>query len=277
VEGLQQGADDYLIKPFEPEALVAAVKVRLARAAATETAIYRGTQNLRDTILRTLSHEMRTPLMFLMGYSELLETSAQRLNDDELFDLLQGLRTGSERLQRLVESSLLLSKLESGALQCRGDALQTRTVQPDTLVANVVQDFQCLAAARHVSLTLHPGAVGACITANPQYLVEIVRRLVDNAIKFSKAAGGDVTLSTRADHVHWVLDVADQGVGIRPDTLGHIFQAYRQVDREKMEQQGAGLGLAIIRGLSELCGGTVKVASELNKGSTFTVRLPLSL
>jgi len=273
--GMELGADDYLIKPFEPEALVAAVKVRLARAAATEAAIYRGTQNLRDTILRTLSHELRTPLTLLMGYGELLETSAQRLNDGGFFGLLQGLRTGSERLLHLVESFLLLSKLESGALQGPGEALQKQTFQPDTLVANVVQDFQSRAAARQVFLTLHRGAAGACITADPQCFMEIVRHLVDNAIKFSKTKGGDIVLSTRTDHAHWVLDVADQGVGIRPDALGYTFQAFRQVDREKMEQQGAGLGLAIVRGLVQLHGGQVDVESELGRGSTFTVWLPL--
>ncbi len=248
---------------------------RVFQAAATEAAVYEGTRALRDTILHTLSHELRTPMMFLMGYGELLEKSAHKLQDKEFFDFLHGLRTGSERLLHLVESALLLSKLESGALQGQEEGLEVQTFQPDPLVADTVKGCQSQAAARLVSLALHQGAAGAIIAADPRFFVEIVRRLVDNAIKFSKAEGGGVILRTRTDHGHWVLDIVDRGVGIRPDVLSHIFQAFRQVDREKMEQQGAGLGLAIVNGLVRVHGGQVDVESEPDRGSTFTVRLPL--
>lgn len=169
---------------------------RVFQAAATEAAVYEGTRALRDTILHTLSHELRTPMMFLMGYGELLEKSAHKLQDKEFFDFLHGLRTGSERLLHLVESALLLSKLESGALQGQEEGLEVQTFQPDPLVADTVKGCQSQAAARLVSLALHQGAAGAIIAADPRFFVEIVRRLVDNAIKFSKAEGGGVILRT---------------------------------------------------------------------------------
>jgi signal transduction histidine kinase len=99
---------------------------------------------------------------------------------------------------------------------------------------------------------------------------------VDNAIRFSKKDGGQAMLITRQDKDFWVLQVADNGIGIRRDALPHLFSAFRQVDRDKMEQQGAGLGLAIVRGLAESFGGQVEVESEPGRGSRFTVRLPLA-
>jgi two-component system phosphate regulon sensor histidine kinase PhoR len=99
---------------------------------------------------------------------------------------------------------------------------------------------------------------------------------VDNAIKFSKKDGGQAILATRRDRDFWILQAADSGIGIRRDALPYLFDAYRQVDRDKREQQGAGLGLAIVRGLAESFGGQVAVESELGRGSEFTVRLPLS-
>jgi signal transduction histidine kinase len=99
---------------------------------------------------------------------------------------------------------------------------------------------------------------------------------VDNAVKFSKDKGGNVMLTTRREGDSWVLEVSDNGIGIRKDALPWVFEAFRQVDRDQMEQQGAGVGLTIVRRLTELYGGSVSVESAPGKGSIFTVHLPLS-
>jgi two-component system sensor histidine kinase/response regulator len=273
-KGMELGADDYLVKPFEPEELLSTVKVRLARAAETRASVDRASADLKGMIVRILTHELRTPLALMFGYTELLETMGAETSEEDLQMILHGLETGTNRLRGLAEDLLLISRLEAGTFAREISQTRCQTTQPDQAVRAVVEQFESKASARGVSLALHLGSL-ATIAVDQASLAEISRRLVDNAIKFSKKEGGRVTVTTRQDEVFWILEVADDGIGIHQDGLRWIFQAFRQVDRDSLEQQGAGLGLAIVRGLTEVFGGRVGVESEQGKGSRFTVYLPL--
>jgi signal transduction histidine kinase len=274
--GMGLGADDYLIKPFEPDELLTAVEVRLTRAAEARAAIDRASSDLSETIIQMLTHEFRTPLALVVGYTDLLESSGSDMDGEERHTILQGLHSGSQRLMQLVEDFLLLSRLESGALARELSQEPRKTDEPDWVVRLVVDEFENLAAARNVSLISRPGASGLSIAVRHRDLLEITRKLVDNAVKFSKDKGGNVMLTTRREGDSWVLEVSDNGIGIRKDALPWVFEAFRQVDRDQMEQQGAGVGLTIVRRLTELYGGSVSVESAPGKGSIFTVHLPLS-
>jgi signal transduction histidine kinase len=272
--GMVLGADDYLTKPFEPDELTAAVAARLSRVAETQAAIERVGSDLQDKIIRTLSHEFRTPLSLIMGYTELLEATGQEMVDDDFETVLEGLHTGSARLMRLVEDFLLLSKLNTGALARQIRDSHPEPIAPDPVVALCIRDFQARASAQRVALSAEPGAPHAGLCVLQGHLVDIIDRLVDNAIKFSKPSGGQVRVATEERDGAWVLAVTDQGIGIRPEALPSIFEAFRQVDRRELEQQGSGVGLTIVRGLVEAYGGRVSVESREGAGSTFSVWLP---
>jgi two-component system sensor histidine kinase/response regulator len=274
-QGMALGADDYLGKPFDADELLSAVRARLARAADTQAVISQATEGLRDSILRTLTHEFRTPLFLVVGYTDLLETGAQTANNEQFLEFLQGLRSGVARLNSLVEDFLLLNKLETGFLARDSQKAPREVIDPDKVVREVIAELAEQGQAANVQMVLQADAPAATVAAQEADLSGIVGRLLDNAIKFSKPAGGQVRLTTRCDDARWVLEVADDGIGMRPETLEGIFEAFRQIDRPRMEQQGAGLGLAIVRGLVQLYGGQVAVTSEPGRGSTFTVWLPL--
>jgi signal transduction histidine kinase len=273
--GMELGADDYLIKPFEPEELLAAVNVRLARAAEAQAAIHQAGADLQDKIIRTLTHEFRTPLALVVGYTELLETSGLGMGNEEFGQVMQGLHNGSRRLMSLVEDFLLLSKLQTGAIQNEIMRARENPLMLDAVVRLTVKQAEELAATREVTLTTDCQSGNLSLDMAKQHLVEIVRRLLDNAIKFSRQEGGAVHVSTRVEGQRWILRISDQGIGIRQEAQEWIFEAFRQVDRGQMEQQGSGVGLTIVRGLVEAYGGSIGLESTVGEGSTFSVRLPI--
>lgn len=274
--GMGLGADDYLTKPFEPEDLLSAIEVRLARVAKAQEAIAQVGARLQDVVVRTLTHEFRTPLALIVGYTDLLESTGQGMAEGDFQVALQGLHMGARRLADLVEDFLLLTKLNTGILAQDLKGGGVGPISPDRAVDTALRRAEPLAAERHIVLRrLHAGGdVQVAITQD--HLIEITRRLVDNAYKFSRSQGGEVRVITRSEGNWWLLQVEDHGIGISADAIAGIFDAFQQVDRAHMEQQGSGVGLTIARGLVELYDGEISVESTPGQGSTFTVRLPLA-
>jgi len=273
--GMVLGADDYLTKPFEPEDLLLAIDARLARVAKTKEAFAEVGARLQDLIVRTLTHEFRTPLALVVGYTELLESTGLGMDEKEFQVALHGLHVGARRLANLVEDFLLLSKLNTGVLAQEVKDTVVSPIPPDPVIESALQGIRPAAADRQVVLLGHWDSRDAQVAITPHHLLEIVRRLLDNAVKFSRSEGGEVRVSTRREDDWWLLRVEDEGIGISPDVIPGIFDAFHQVDRAQMEQQGSGVGLTIVRGLVQLYGGEVSVESSPGEGSTFTVRLPL--
>jgi len=271
--GYMLGADQYLTKPFEAEDLLVAVEKRLERVRAIQAVTKNEVEQVKQQLLTIFSHELRTPLSYIYGYVHLLEEGHKGLDDDVIGEILGDMRAGAERLVRLTEDLMQIVYIDSGAMILRMER-EGKESNISPLILQAIRELDEKAERRKVIVSAQiPDQLS--IWCVPEFVQDVVRRLVDNAIKFSRREDGHVWV--RAEMVNdWVaITVQDDGIGIDPANLKLIFERFQQLDREKLEQQGVGLGLALADRLVDLHGGRIEVESEPGEGSTFTVYLPV--
>jgi signal transduction histidine kinase len=220
---------------------------------------------LRGEFVATVSHEFRTPLMGIQGFSEMMRD--EQLTPDEVREYAGDINKDAQRLARLITDMLDLDQMESGGV--------TLNVQPVDLNAIIVETAALfrLSAARAIELRLDE--LLPKLAGDAERLAQVVTNLLSNAIKYSPR-GGDVELRTARDGQAVVFTVADHGIGIPAQLLEKIFERYAQTTTTTTRAlQGTGLGLPIVRQIVQLHRGTVWATSESGVGSVFHVRLPL--
>lgn len=272
--GLELGADRHLVKPFEPDDLLLAVRIELQRAADHRTETATVITDLRTSILTTLNHEFRIPLTYITGYSQLLADEGMTMDQDSYHLCTSSLCHGVDRLRRLVENVLILTQIDSDELNTLIELFPQQTDHVSDVVSAAIKSRQPEAEARKVKLETQISSELPALAIGVDYFGQIIDHLLDNAIKFSKE-GSRVILAVSRQDRGVELSVSDDGIGIRADALAWVFDGFRQVDRPLQEQQGAGLGLAIVRGLAKAHGGDVTIKSTPGTGTTVKVQLPI--
>ncbi|MBY0528048.1 MAG: DUF3365 domain-containing protein [Gemmataceae bacterium] len=238
----------------------------LARA---NMALYESNR-LKSDFLATMSHELRTPMNSILGFSEVLLSSGQ-LNEKQQ-RWVQNIQSSGERLLNLINDILDLAKIEAGKMEVRPEDLRIADVCEGQL-----NMFRPLAQKKNIDMRSQVDVSLPMLKQDPVKLQQILSNLLSNAIKFTPE-GGRVLLKAETEPRHVVLTVTDTGVGIAPEDQELVFERFRQAGNPlTREHAGTGLGLSIVRELSKLLGGEVTLRSELGRGSTFTVRLPLQL
>jgi two-component system sensor histidine kinase/response regulator len=250
----------------ELEAKVAARTAELARALEKATAADR----MKSDFLASVTHELRTPLNAVIGFTELLEAQVAGPLTPKQAQFAADILAGGRHLLALVERILELSRLD-GAVA----ALKREPVPVGTTLAERLAARQGVAQARRLSLQLDVAPDVGSVALDPRALRRMVDALLDNAIEFNRE-GGTVGVSAWRDGSELLIAVADTGVGIAPSDRARLFQPLAQLDTGLARQHGGlGLGLALVRRLAELHGGSIEVDSEPGKGSRFTLRLPV--
>ncbi len=212
------------------------------------------------------SHELRTPLTILRGELEAL-TRQKELPPDVQRTIVSSLEE-IERLTRITESLLVVSKLEAG-----NAAAEFQTVDVAELVRATVPQMQLLAQDKNIGLTLSTPE-RLVLRGDEMRLKQVVVNLLDNAIKYTPV-GGKVGILVEQVNGHVVVEVKDNGPGISPTALSHIFERFYRADEARARKSGGtGLGLSIVKSICHAHGGEVSVTSEQGKGSTFRVELP---
>ncbi|HEU5117614.1 MAG TPA: ATP-binding protein, partial [Isosphaeraceae bacterium] len=231
---------------------------------------------LKSDFLATMSHELRTPLNSIIGFSEVL-SSTESLNEKQR-RYAGNIQTSGKMLLTMINDILDLAKIESGKMEVRVE---------DFSIHDICEGLSALARPiaekKGIDLEYRHDEAIPLLRQDPGKFRQIIYNLLSNAIKFTPE-GGRVTLTAHAEGRQVIVSVEDTGIGVAEEDRERIFEKFRQAGIGSVaegvltrEHQGTGLGLSIVRELAKLLGGDVTLESEVGRGSTFTVRLPLQL
>ncbi len=224
---------------------------------------------LKSRFFANVSHELRTPLTLLLGPLEVLMQKSNRTLDLAAHEMFQTMHANGMRLLKLINDLLELIRLEAGRLEIKAEPLHVAD-----FVNGLASSVRQMAAEKNITLETRVDPSAALLLADRDKLEKIALNLLFNALKFTPA-GGRVWFHTEKIAEDFVLTVGDTGVGIAEKSLPFIFDRFWQEDgSSKRKFQGVGIGLALVKELAEVMGGTVGVHSQLNCGATFTVKLP---
>jgi two-component system OmpR family sensor kinase len=216
--------------------------------------------------LSDASHELRTPLTSIHGFIEVLKRGAAS-NSEQLYNALNSMYGESVRINKLVEDLLMLTKLDQAPQQ------EQEVIQLDSLLLEMQPQLVMMAQQRQVHLDL---TAEVHVMADAHKLKQVVLNLFHNAVQHTDSDQGAISITLYAVQHRVELTVKDNGSGIEPEHLPHIFERfYRTSSSRSRKQGGAGLGLAITRSIVESYGGKITVRSQIGVGTEFTILLPL--
>jgi two-component system, sensor histidine kinase and response regulator len=264
---LDSGADDFLGKPIDRVELLARVRSLLRSKKLMDQ--LQDANLAKNEFLANMSHEMRQPLSSILGFTEILLSNPDGFADQtRARHYVDNVQTAGRHLLALIADVLDLARIEARRMD-----LTLIEIDVHKLLMSVQEMMQPIAEANGVTLRLDPSE-SQFVIADELRLRQIVLNLVSNALKFTPS-GGLVKITTASDPQWLEVAVADSGVGIAAEDHGRVFEAFTQLEVPTKREPGAGLGLAMVKQLVELHGGRILLESELGRGTTMRVRLPL--
>jgi signal transduction histidine kinase/DNA-binding response OmpR family regulator len=252
-------------KQAEEERARMLIREQAARAEAEQA------NRTKDEFLATLSHELRTPLTAILGWSHLLRTN--RLDEANIARALETIERNARAQSQLIDDLLDVSRIITGKLR-----LELHPVDLVPIIEAAIDSMRPVAEAKTIRFDVSLEREASKVSGDASRLQQVVWNLFSNAVKFTPD-GGSVSVKLERTDSHARITVSDTGQGIDPQFLPFIFDRFRQADGSTTRKHGGlGLGLAIVRHLVELHGGTISVHSDgQDRGATFTIELPLRI
>ena len=268
--GMEQGADDYLVKPFTRDELLKAVNSRISKADNIESRVDTDMNALSEKILTMVPHEMRTPLHAIIGFSQIIKEEAKNMNLSRIADLACYIQGSGQQLLKLTNR---YNKYVEAQTSVKNEGNIEVLVNTVKVIADTCKST---AQMHNREEDLNLSIENSVLNISEDKLKTIVSELVDNAFKFSAAGSAVNVLGETAGQIY-IITITDSGRGIDAQDIKKIG-AFQQFERRKYEQQGSGLGLITARLIAELSGGSVDVESEPGQGTTIQVflRVPVT-
>lgn len=269
-EGMNQGADDYIPKPFDFKQLLDAIKTRLEKSDKKTESIQKGMENILQNLNRSIPHEFRTPLNGVLNYADYLYKHRDEMNNDSVNEMLESIIKDGKRLQSLIENYIYFANLET--MMAKGEHLKFReneTVNPNGIIRNY-----CKLLPENDKRRIKISVVNdvESINIDELHFTKILREILSNAIKFSEP-DSEITINTESNAKGYSFSITNKGRGF-PTEMLNLVGAFSQFDRDKFEQQGIGLGLAIIDKLVSIYDAKIEIHSEKDKETKVGYFLP---
>jgi signal transduction histidine kinase len=268
------GVDDYLVKPFRSDDLIIAMESKLRRIKGIQSQADRHLDHSRDTLLNMMAQEMRTPLLSIYGGTERLMEILQAAPDETVQRVLELIRNGAGRLDRITRKAMALVEIDSGNLHTLMVQDQRRHRIRDVLNHAVETiEHENFGRDLQVTLLLNPEQEKLEVQGIFEYLVMLVEELLRNAAAFSPD-GSSVMVAVRETDAQMSIVITDHGIGIPESEMERIWQRFSHVKRDEPAPTGVGLGLAVVRDVARLHGGDCTITSTLGAGTEAVLTLP---
>ena len=272
IETMKLGAQAFIIKPFTPKELKSTVSHLVERSRLLkENLALKEVDRIKSTFLRNMSHEFRTPLNAIIGFSDLLIKEGKVAEQQR--EELEIISNKGQELLHLFENLLDASSIESGSMKARKDKVNIQEI-----VSDVVRMSDLMVNEKKIGLEVNLPERNAEIVADRYILCKVLGNLLDNAVKFTEQ--GEINISCSVEDSECIFRVRDTGVGVEFDKREVIFDKFRQADESTVRRfGGAGLGLYIAKQMVELMDGEISLESPPDGamiGSEFIVTIPYS-
>lgn len=282
-KGMELGANDYLTKPFTTDELINAVNAQFAKVQEIkkeiDDVVDKRVFELGANISYALPHEFRTPLTGIISSTDMIDMVANDVKNGrgvdytELESIAHDIRISAERLRHLTENFLVFTQLQNIAAR-PNDVAQLRKLMTEGGILGMVEDIFNMQATDlertgDISITVEDSEIGM----DSKDIYKIIQEIASNALKFSKPGSG-ISVIGRIEGKNYHLIVNDKGCGIKETDIPNLGVPFAQFDRISNEQQGAGLGMAIVKKLLEIYNGSMTVQSVLNQETTVIITVP---
>lgn len=273
LQGKECGADDYVVKPFCPKQLLSVIRGKVARSNGLKNLSEERYEAYRKRVIHTLSHEFRTPLVAINTGTEILLDQKDSLELPRIQSLIHAIQRGGQRLERLVADFMVLQQIEAGIadrLFASRSMIVTISVFIEEYVERKIEEF-----GSEVALSLADHSYHKSVRIYEPQIADILDRLLSNACKFSPGQKiVEIQVYARSDEI--AVEVCDRGIGLDSDRIQEAIDVFGQIDRERLEQQGGGLGLAIANRYAHIHNGSLEFANRPGGGSIVTLVLPIA-
>ncbi len=271
-QGMEKGADDFLVKPYTRDELIAAIDAQWNKHHLIEKQVQEKVEEVGRNVTYALPHEFRTVLNEVIGSAKYLNTSAEDIQPDEIRELSSDIISSSNRLMKITENFLIYIRIEQFAASAlkRKQLRSYITAEPAAMIEDIAQ-LKAQKYGRNSDLEINGKAEQISVEISTENFHKLIDELLDNAFRFSNS-GTKVIVEMWKDNSQFYVRIKDHGRGMAKSQINNIA-ALAQFERSIYEQQGVGLGLVISKRIAELHDGIFAIDSEENKGTAVTFSL----